>query len=372
MKKKKVIIISVIVIIAAAIGITMCSKSKGKKTSVKAKSETYTVKTGEIKIKLEETGEIQPITQINLKSKVSGKIIRFYVKENDYIKKGDLIADIEPDYNQASTISNVKNSLKLNEIRLKNAREDLANKTKLFKENYISKNVYDQAKDELDKAVMDNKLALQQYELIKEIDTEGNVTKLLATASGTVIQKLIEEGEMVVASTGAYSEGTVVLKLADLSKMIVKATINEVDISKVKIGQLVQISVDAYPYVSYTGKITKIAAMASISNNVKVFPIEIQIDQTDSKLKPGMTANITIQGETRSNIVTIPIRALFSDENGNDIVYKVVKDTVTVSTQVKTGINNFQDVEIIEGLKVGDKISLTETKTTTKLPFEMH
>jgi HlyD family secretion protein len=350
-----------IIIIIIALAVVSCSvKTSGRGKGMKDKPKTLVVETGEITVKLEETGVIEPIKEIDIKSRVSGKILNFYVEEGDFVEKNQLIAKIEPDYNQAETISRIKNNLELAEIRLRNAERDYEDQQQMFNDEYISANELSDYKDALAEARINFNAASQQFELIREIDTEGNVSNIISTASGTVIQKSVEEGEMVVASTSSFSEGTVILKLADLERMIVNSRINEVDISKIQKDQKVDIQVDAYPYDKYTGIIYKIAAMAVEFNNIKVFPIEIEIDKVDSKLRPGMTANITIIGEKKSEIVVVPIRAIFSDDDGQDIVYKVSKDTLITQELVKTGINNFQQVEIIEGIAAGDTISLSE------------
>ncbi len=345
----------------------------GKKTKDSDKVKSMVVKKGEITVKLEETGEIHPIKEIDIKSKVSGKVLKFFVEEGDFVENGSIIAQIEPDYNQAEAIVRIKNNLELAEIRLLNSERDYNDKKKLYEENYISLNELDSFEDALAEARINYNSALQQYELIKEIDTEGNVSNIISSASGTVIQKLVEEGEMVVTSASSFSEGTVILKLADLERMIVKSRINEVDISKVRKDQKVKIQVDAYPYENYSGKISKIATMAVEYSNVKVFPIEIEIEKVDKKLKPGMTANITIIGKKKKDIVVVPIRTIFSDDEGQDIVYKVKNDTISNSVVVKTGINNFQEVEIIEGIAEGDTISFSEPEKEDKdLDFMFH
>ena len=286
MKKKIIIGCIILAVISIGImGVRSCSKKK-KAIVSQGHYEEITVHRGEIQIRLEETGEIQPIKQIAIKSKVSGKVLKFYVKENDFITKGQLIADIEPDYNQASTFSNIKNSLKIAEIRLKNAKDDYYKKQKLYEQKYISKEQMDASQDEMEKAKMDYSLAFQQFELIKEIDTSNNVSHVYATASGTVIQKAVEEGEMVVGGFSSFNEGTVLMKVADINQMIVKSSINEVDIAKVRMNMKVEINVDAYPYETFNGVVTKIAAMASTENNVKVFPIEITIFEKDSPFAP--------------------------------------------------------------------------------------
>ena len=326
------------------------SKGKSKKSMI--------VKKGSIIVKLEETGEIRPIKEIDIKSKVSGKIIKLYVEEGDYVKNGSIIADIEPDYNQAEVIARVKSTLRLNEIRLNNAKKTLEDKEKI--KEFISETELSRAKDSLIEAQINYDDAFSQNELIKEIESKNNISKIISSASGTVILKPVEEGEMVVAGSGAYSEGTVIVKLADLERMVVSARINEVDIAKVSKGQHVSIKLDAFPYDDFSGKINKIAAMAISYNNVKVFPIEVEIEDVSSKIKPGMTANITIIGEDKKDILVIPIRAIFSNDTGMDIVYRVENDTISSEQLIKTGINDFQKVEIIEGIAEGDTISLVE------------
>lgn len=351
-----------IIVLLAALILGACSvkTAKGDKSSGEVKS--MVVEAGEITVKMEETGEIEPIREIELKPKVSGKIVKFYVDEGDYIKDGDLIADIEPDYNEAEKLSAVKSNLTLAEIRLTDAQKDLEDAEELFRKSYISEKKLRDARNELERATINHQDALNQNDLVKEIESKDNVSKMYASANGTIIERKVEEGEMVISSSGNYSGGTVIFNLADLSRMVVKSRINEVDIGKVHKQQKVNIQVDAFPYQKYNGNITRIASKAISYNNVKVFPIEIEIIDVDEKLRPGMTANITIIGEKRADIVTIPIRAIFSDEDGQDIIYKVQNDTISKSVVVKTGINDFQQVEIIEGLAVGDTISFSEPR----------
>jgi HlyD family secretion protein len=362
-------IILVIIIAGLYLGFGRKPKQNYKKTAQDIQSTV--VKKGEIVIKLEETGEIKPVREIEQKSKVSGKITRLLFDEGDYIKIDDVIAEIEPDYNQTYEITQKNRNLRTAEITLANAERDWLNKKKLYEEQYISKTELDSYADALEKARIDYDTYLLQYESIREIETEDKVSKVYATASGTVILKEVEEGEMVISNTGNYSAGTVLCVLADLDNMIVSSRINEVDIGKIAPDMEVTIQVDAYPYEKYEGVVTSISPLAQLINNVKVFPIRIDIKNADQKLRPGMTANITVIGEKRSDIIIVPIRTLFSDQMGNDIVYKVKNDTIAGSSQVKTGINDFQNVEIITGIAEGDTISLTEPLSAGKSAMDM-
>jgi len=357
---KKIIIIVVVVLLIGTIVFLLVKKDKQKvveNTTPKAK-----VIRSDIGVRIEETGEIQPKTVVSIKSKVSGKVIKLYVDENDIVREGQLIADIEPDYNQARTISNIRNELRSAEIRYKDALQNYDEGVILYEGNFISENDFEKLSDNLEKAIIDLEIAQQQYELIEDIEIRDNISKVFSTATGTVIERRIEEGEMVQSSNTSYSEGTILIRVADLTDMIVITSINEVDIGKISQKQRVNIRIEAFPYDNFSGVISKISAQAKTESNVKVFPLQIEIDQKDNRLKPGLSANITIIGETRENILTIPIRAIFSDQNGNDIVYKVENDSIRAATLVRTGINDFQKVEILSGLDEDEEVSLTEPR----------
>ncbi len=382
MRKKWWIIIGIIVLIVAGLLFAKsCGKKKQPEKVQSTEEETYTVKRGDISSRIEITGEVQPKAMVSLKSKVSGKIVKFYADENDYVTSGQIIADIEPDYNQANTLFNTKAMLQKAEINLKNARKDLADKTVLLKKQFISQEEYDKASDALQAAEIEYAQASSQYEMIRDLDVPGKVTHVYATSSGIVIERNINEGEMVQSSLTSYGEGTVIMKIADLNQMIIKSNINEVDISKFKLSQNAEISLDALPYEKYEGRVVRIAPQAIIENNAKVFPIEISINTNGKIAKPGMTANVTILADSRENVLVIPIRAVFSNDKNQDIVYLVTGNTTStpatkandkektsatpnyVSTPIKLGTNDLLQVEVIEGLKEGDIILLNEPGT---------
>ncbi len=357
---KKIVIGVILLILVVVIG--FCTFRRPVSRDISRTALRYEeAKLGEISIMLHEVGEIQPLREVEIKSRISGKVVSFFVNEGDYVERGDLIAEIEPDFNQASQIANIRNNIHLTKIRLQNAEKEYERRQELFDQNFIAKSEVDNAVDELGIARINYQSALQQYELIQEIDTDGNVSRIVSTGSGTVLEKKVEEGEMVVSSTSSFSDGTVIVRLADLKNLVVNAFINEVDISKVALGQKARIQVDAYPTRQFNGVIENIGTLAITRNNVKVFPIEVRIAEQDTPLRPGMTANVTIYGESKDNIVIIPISAVFSDDDDNDIVYKVKNDSLaTVGTPIRTGINDFNFVEIIDGVTKGDKVSLVE------------
>ena len=136
-KRWKVILIIVVALVLIVIGLGQCGKSAMKKIAQSATAQTYKVGRGEIVSQVEITGEVQPETVVAIKSKVSGKIVKFYADENDVVSMGQIIADIEPDYNQANTLFSTKAQLSKAELRLENARKDLADKKIRLAQDYI-------------------------------------------------------------------------------------------------------------------------------------------------------------------------------------------------------------------------------------------
>ena len=400
-KKRTLIIIAVLLIVIVAVVLTRCGKAKAKNPAdASAAATMHTVAYGNIDSKIEITGELQPETVVAIKSRVSGKIVKFYVDENDFVTSGQIIADIEPDYVQANTLFNTKATLQLAEITLAKARKDHQDNQVLLANNYISQSDFDHGQDALKNAEIQFEQASRQYEMIRDLDVPGKVTHVFATASGTVIERSVNEGEMVSSSINSYGEGTVVMRIADLNRMIVKSNINEVDIAKFKLKQQGTIKLDALPYEEFSGEIVKIAPMAITENNAKVFPVEISINATGKQVKPGMTAAVSILGDTREHVIVVPIGAVFADENNQDIVYLIPKAAVKapsaeksdqtkkpeekkamgpkaaepelVATVVKLGANDFQMVEVISGLAEGDVISLKEPSSGAKTGMMMY
>ncbi|MCD6329499.1 MAG: efflux RND transporter periplasmic adaptor subunit [Candidatus Cloacimonetes bacterium] len=358
MKKFVWIIIVVVIIVVVVVSVT--GKKKTVEQAGAKKTPTAVAKIDNISIVLDEVGEIRPVKEVSVKSKLSGRISKMFVEEGEAIHVGDIIAEIEPDMAQAQTLSRIKSTLKTTEINLENAQKDYESSKELYDKSLISDEEWRDAQNTLKLAQISYDSALEQYKLVEEIGITETNMKVTAPVSGMIINKNVEEGEMVVSSE-SYSGGTVLITIADLSQMIILTDINEVDIGKISLGREAKITIDAFPDKKYKGKITHISPMATIANNnIRIFQVKISIEDNLVELRPGMSANVTIIGKTRNEVVTIPIQAIFQDDNGNDIVYIVKSDTLITPSIVKTGINDLQKVEILEGVAEGDTISLVE------------
>lgn len=367
MKKRKTIWVIVGIILVVGIIIAITSGNNEPPIQAESSSSPTAIATlGDISISLDEVGELQPLKEVEVKSKISGKITRLYVDEGDKVQEGDIIAEVEPDMQQAQTLSRIRSGEQIAKINLETALRDYNTDKELFEKDLISLEQWTETQNNLRIAEIDYQSALAQYELIQDLGIATESQNTLAPVSGTIIQKNVEEGEMVTSSE-SQTGGTVLMVIADLSQMIVLVEINEIDIGKIGIGQPVEISFDAFPDTTYHGEIIHIAPMAKIgSNNIRVFETKISIENLSSSLRPGMSANVTIIGKKRENVITVPIQSIFTDELGNNIVYKISADTLVQAQIVKTGINDLEKVEIIEGLSVGDTVSLVERIPTNE------
>ena len=357
---KKFVWIMIVVVIIVVVVVSVTGKKKTTEQAGAKKTPTAVAKIGDISIVLDEVGEIRPVKEVSVKSKLSGRISKMFVEEGEAIHVGDIIAEIEPDMAQAQTLSRIKSTLKTTEINLENAQKDYESSKELYDKSLISDEEWRDAQNALKLAQISYDSALEQYQLVEEIGITETNMKVTAPVSGMIIHKNVEEGEMVVSSE-SYSGGTVLITIADLSQMIILTDINEVDIGKISLGRDAKITIDAFPDKKYSGKIIHISPMAAIaSNNIRTFQVKVSIEENLKDLRPGMSANVTIIGKTRNEVITIPIQAIFQDDDGNDVVYIVKSDTLITASIVKTGINDLQKVEIVEGVAEGDTISLVE------------
>jgi HlyD family secretion protein len=204
--------------------------------------------------------------------------------------------------------------------------------------------------------------------------------------SGVVIRKGVELGETVTSGVSSFNAGTVLFTVADLDSLIVKVNLNEVDIAKVSVGQEVRITLDAYPQKVFGGKVRFVAPAATLVEKIKVFEIEVALDELGDSFRTGMSANVEILGEARTKALSLPLEALQKRE-GDTVAYVLKKDLdakavakakeglsgrgkfVWLSENwkgyfnpvpVKAGIATLERVEVLAGLSPGDKVCLED------------
>ncbi|MBK9796248.1 MAG: efflux RND transporter periplasmic adaptor subunit [Holophagaceae bacterium] len=392
--KKRWVIISVA---GAALATGMFFTLKGGDGKAK-KSEASTpfrmgkVQAEDLQVSVREVGVVDPLIKVDVKSSVSGRVVGLKVREGATVRAGEVLAEVEPDVNQAQTLSDVQGSVSQARVSFKNAERDFAQQTALFKEGLISDQVFRSARTARDLTEEAYKSAQTRYQIVEDrgIPISGNAStqkaRVTSPMNGVVIKRGVELGDTITSGVSSFNAGTVVFTVADLASLIVKVNLNEVDIAKVKVGQPVRITLDAYPQRAFTGKVRFVAPAADLVEKIKVFRVEVTLDELAEAFRTGMSANVEILGEKRDKAVSVPLEAL-QRRDGQTVVYRLKenlspKDLATAKdgltgrgkfiwladhwkdyfevVPVKAGVATLERVEIISGLKANDQVSLED------------
>jgi RND family efflux transporter MFP subunit len=393
MKKRWVIVSVAGVALATGMFFTLKgSDGKGKKAEASTPFRLGKVQAEDLQVSVREVGVVDPLTKVDVKSTVSGRIVGLKVREGATVRAGEVLAEVEPDVNQAQTLSDVQGSVSQARVSFKNAERDFAQQAELFKAGLISDQAYRSARTTRDLAEETFKSAQTRYQIVEDrgIPISGNAStqkaRVTAPMNGVVIKKGVELGDTITSGVSSFNAGTVVFTVADLASIIVKVNLNEVDIAKVKVGQAVRLTLDAYPQKAFTGKVRFVAPAAELVEKIKVFKVEVALDELTDAFRTGMSANVEILGEKREKAVSIPLEAL-QRRDGQTVVYRLKENLqpqdlakakeglagrgkfIWLSDHwkeffdvvpVKAGIATLERVEILTGLKANDQVSLED------------
>ena len=304
------------------------ARPKGKPGEEKDKVKTAKAEVGDVQVRVTEVGSVEPDVKVDVKSVLSGKVVELLVREGDRVKRGQVLARVEPDVNQARDLAQVKNSVSEAEIALNEAKATYERNQDLLAQGLLSAQAGLESETRYRQAKASRDSAMDKYRIVQEsgvpiASVAAGITQRLNVSSpmdGVVIRRPVELGDTVMSGVSSFNAGTVLMTVADVDTMIIKAGINEVDIGKVRLEQPVKVSLDAYPKVKFAGKILRIAPAARLEEKVKVFDVEIAIDRQGAELRTGMTANIDIVGEKREKVLTVPVEAIFKKDE-TEVVY---------------------------------------------------
>lgn len=386
-RKRWLLLTTLGLVAVAAVALASVGRSTGDNEADKGPDvPTIAARLGDVQVVVREVGTIEPAVKVDIKSNLSGRIVSLPVLAGDLVAKGDLIARIEPDVNQAQNLLAVKSRLQEAQIGLADARSDYDAKRQLFERGLVSVEAHRESETRFRQAEQAVGAAREEIGLVEASgipvgDNPRQVVNLTSPMAGVVIRRQVELGETVTGS-GSFNAGTVIATVADLGTLLVKAGVNEVDIGKIHNGQPVRVTLDAFPRVLFPGTIERIAPAARLDDQVKVFDIEIALEHLGLELRTGMTANIEIRGEERAGVLTVPLESVFV--RGDDEVVYVPRATPLPATPedgadapwqedprqewrrffderpVVSGIASTADVEIVDGLSEGDKVALAD------------
>ncbi len=358
-------VVGVIILIAVVSWLWPDSKKKEEVSFV-----TEKVAPANIQNSITATGSIEPVTEVTVGTQVSGIISKIYVDYNSEVKKGQVIAELDKT-NLISTLNTAK-------ANLNNAESTLNYQTANYKRY---KELYDKglvSADEYENALLTYKQAKEQVisakESVQTALTNLGYATITAPIDGVILGKAVEEGQTVAAS---YNTPELFTVAKDLKDMQVVADVDEADIGNVTEGARVTFTVDAFPNDTFSGTVTQVRQEATETDNVVTYEVVISARNDDLKLKPGLTANVTIYTTEMQGVLSVSNKALrftpvketvgnkkIVDCNGTSKVWTLEGDKL-VAHAVKIGMTDGTHTQIISGVKEGQTI-ITELEVTTE------
>lgn len=248
---------------------------------------TLPINKGELRQVVTATGEIKPVNTVSVGSQVSGTIDELYVDYNSKVKKGDLLLKIEPSVLQAS-VDEAKASLDSAVSQRNYARNEYKRNKTLYNDGYIARAEMEQSQTTYEQAEQSVKRAQSQYD--RAVTNLGYAT-ITSPVDGTVISRKVDKGQTVAAS---FQTPDLFEIAEDLTSMQIETSVSEADIGVIKEGQAVTFTVDAYPTQTFEGVVRQIRLSPTTTSNVVVYTVVIDVDNSDLRLMPGMTAFVTI------------------------------------------------------------------------------
>ena len=375
MKSKKISTIWILVGGCFAIAVVAWLLS-GNKKDEQVGFVTEEVAPANIQNSITATGSVEPVDTVAVGTQVSGIIDKIYVDFNSTVKKGQVLAVLDTK-NLTSTLNSAKANLQSAQANLQSANAALGyqranyNRYKaLYQKGLVSANDFESARlsyrQAEEQVAMIKESVVAAQESVRTAQTNLGYATIVSPIDGTIINKYVAEGQTVAAS---FSTPELFGVARDLKKMQVLADVDEADIGDVRPGESATFTVDAYPDDTFQGTVQQVRLGGSTSNNVVTYKVVISTSNADLKLKPGMTANVTIYTQQKSGVLSVPTKALrftpaketvgkmkIKDiSNAKNKVWTIEGNNI-VAHQVNIGMSDGTHTQIVSGVKQGQKV----------------
>lgn len=334
----------------------------GDKENKRIQYSMVNISRGDLRQVVTATGEIQPVNTVSVGSQVSGTIDNLYVDFNSTVKKGDILLTIEPSVLQA-TVDESRASLDSAISQRNLAQSEYERDKYLFSQDYISRAEMEQSEAAFNQAEASVKRAQSTYD--RAVTNLGYAT-ITSPVNGTVISRKVDVGQTVAAS---FQTPDLFEIAEDLTKMQIETSVSEADIGVIKDGQPVTFTVDAYPTETFEGVVRQIRLSPTVTSNVVVYTVVIDVDNTDLRLKPGMTAFVTIIISEKQNVwkaansafLVRTFKEIIDDSLINGTTPKthmaLMRDDTVIIIPYEKGLSTATETEIIsDEIQMGDKI----------------
>lgn len=356
-KKKTLVIVAVAAIAALAVWLLSGGKKEEKITF-----DTAAVAPANIMNSITATGTIEPVTSVTVGTQVSGIVSKLFVDYNSVVKKGQVIAELDKT-NLMSQLNTAKTQLATAQSQLNYQTANYKRYKTLFEKGLVAADDFDNAKLSYTQA---KEQVASAKEEVQRAQTNLGYATITSPIDGVVLSKSVEEGQTVAAS---FSTPELFTIAQDLTNMQVVADVDEADIGDVKEGERVTFTVDAYPDDTFEGEVKQVRQEATTTNNVVTYEVVISAPNADLKLKPGLTANVTIYTAERKGVLSVPSKALrftlqketvgkmkiVDVANAKNKVWTIEGNSI-VAHKVNIGMTDGTNTQIVGGIAEGTKV----------------
>lgn len=358
---KTKLLIAALVIVLVTVGFIAMRNGAGNaaKNDVVPYKE-MAVQAGRFDITVTASGSVKPINRIEIKSKASGRIEELPIEVGDFVKKGALIARLDQKDERAE-LEQAKANLAIAEAELKQAQHTYDRRDQLFAKGLVSEEEIGQI--ELSLATAKGKL-LQAQTALERAEESFAESIVRAPIDGIILQKYVEEGQIIASGVNNVGGGTPIADIADMHSVHIEAGIDEIDIGKIRPGQEAIVIAEAYPQKRFKGKIVRLAPEARVEQNVTLFDVIIEVENAEGLLKSGMNANVEISIVNKENVLLVPTIALQPPQARGKPTMRTVflkQGNDFQPHQVEIGLMSFKDAEVISGLQAGDIVGVPMT-----------
>lgn len=378
-KKTIIIIISALILILLLLGvIKLCTKKSVFYKSVPVKKRT-------IVESVEASGTINPVQTVDIGTQVSGTIKYIYADYNSKVKKGDLLAQIDPALFQAqvdkarSDLNAAKANYQRSKSMLEYEKKNYERYARLYTKNYVSKSEVDLAEANYKSNLAEvNAMKAQINQASATLEnnlTNLRYTKIISPVDGVVVSRSVDVGQTVAAS---FQTPTLFMVAQDLTQMQIEVNVSEADIGRIKVGQDVTYTLDGYANEEFHGKVSQVRISPTTVSNVVTYTVIVDVTNEENKLIPGMTANVSVITNKSENVIAVPVAAFrFTPKEitgGKKFekqgVWVMAKNKKPQRIEVTTGASDGDYTAITEGnIKEGDRVIIDSSntqKTTAK------
>jgi HlyD family secretion protein len=358
MSKLMRILLFLVLAVAASAGLYAWTRNNGKDENGLKQVE---VTNGTIVEKAVAVGQIQPRQKFQVKSKISGIVRRTMIEVGDTVKAGDPLFEIAPDPTPLE-VTEVERRVESAEASFRRAETDYKRAMELSRSGVLPNSEVEQKKEAFELA----RVALMKAQQDRELTRRGNLSSteakesiVRANAAGTVLTRSVNPGDPIVPLT-SYQPGTEMATIADMSDLIFKGTVDEIDVGKLSVGMTTRIKVGALPTDVVTGRVSRIAPQAQQKEGATLFDVEIELDPGQKiTLRAGYSANADVIIREKKDVLVLPERLVTFEDGGKKTTVEIPAAEPKAEpkkVEIKTGVSDGLNIEIVSGLKKGDKV----------------